>query len=130
MKTDQVVADDGRQHAGQDCADRAQADHWLPGLALILIAVAAAAGDADAEASLLAYEERLARGLASVINLLDPSVIVLGGGLSTLSRLYRNVPRLWGRHVFSDRVDTSLRPPRHGDSSGVRGAAWLWPECG
>ena len=76
--------------------------------------------------SLSRYEERLARSLASVINVLDPDVIVLGGGMSNVARLYTEVPRLWGRHVFSDRVATKLLPPRHGDSSGVRGAAWLW----
>jgi fructokinase len=91
------------------------------------IAAAAEAGDAEAEATLLVYEERLARALAPVINILDPEVIVLGGGLSRLTRLYRSVPRLWAKHVFSDRVDTRLLPPRHGDASGVRGAAWLWP---
>jgi fructokinase len=72
------------------------------------------------------YEERLARALASVINLLDPDVIVLGGGMSKVARLYTEVPRLWGRYVFSDHVATRLAPPTHGDSSGVRGAAWLW----
>ncbi|HEX4822792.1 MAG TPA: ROK family protein [Candidatus Polarisedimenticolaceae bacterium] len=72
------------------------------------------------------YDDRLARGLASVINLLDPDVIVLGGGVSNVTELYDNVPRLWSRWIFSDRVDTKLVPPRHGDSSGVRGAAWLW----
>ena len=87
----------------------------------------AAGGDRIAEATLLRYEDRLARSLASVINVLDPDVIVLGGGLSKIARLYENVPRQWGRYVFSDRVDTSLRAPRHGDASGVRGAAWLWP---
>jgi predicted NBD/HSP70 family sugar kinase len=61
-----------------------------------------------------------------VINLIDPDVVVLGGGMSNVSRLYDNVPRLWGRYVFSDRVDTRLERARHGDSSGVRGAAWLW----
>ncbi|HEY8252916.1 MAG TPA: ROK family protein, partial [Burkholderiales bacterium] len=76
--------------------------------------------------SLERYEERLARALASVINLLDPDVIVLGGGMSNVARLYTEVPRLWGRHVFSDRVATRLARPVHGDSSGVRGAAWLW----
>jgi len=91
------------------------------------IAKEAAAGQANAEAVLARYEERLARGLAHVINLLDPEVIVLGGGLSNIARFYENVPRLWGRFVFSDRVDTRLLPPAHGDSSGVRGAAWLWP---
>lgn len=92
------------------------------------IARRAAAGDPEAVLTLNRYVDRLARGLASVINLLDPDVIVLGGGLSNLELLYERVPRIWGRWVFSDRVDTPLRPPRHGDSSGVRGAAWLWPE--
>ncbi len=73
-----------------------------------------------------AYEDRLARALAGVINILDPHVIVLGGGLSKVARLYDTVPRRWARYVFSDRVDTRLLPPVHGDSSGVRGAAWLW----
>jgi predicted NBD/HSP70 family sugar kinase len=73
------------------------------------------------------YADRLARGLAAVINVIDPDVIVLGGGLSQIAMLYEAVPRLWGRHVFSDNVATALRPPAHGDSSGVRGAAWLWP---
>jgi fructokinase len=72
------------------------------------------------------YEERLARALAGVINILDPDVIVLGGGVSKVSRLYDNVPKLWGRHVLSDHVATRLLPPKHGDASGVRGAAWLW----
>jgi fructokinase len=88
---------------------------------------AAAEGDPDAEASLVRYTSRMARALASIINVLDPDVIVLGGGMSNLTRLYTDVPRQWSRWVFSDRVDTALRPPRHGDSSGVRGAAWLWP---
>ena len=72
------------------------------------------------------YEERLARALAGVINVLDPDVVVLGGGISGVARLYANVPVLWRRHVFSDHVATRLAPPVHGDSSGVRGAAWLW----
>lgn len=91
------------------------------------IAGAAAAGDAACEATLQRYEERLARGLAMVINLLDPEVIVLGGGLSRLSRLYLSVPQRWARHVFSDGIRTVLRPALHGDASGVRGAAALWP---
>lgn len=90
------------------------------------IAARAAHGDQACEQSLRQYEERLARALAHVINILDPDAIVLGGGLSNLARLYANVPRLWERFVFSDRVDTLLLPPRFGDSSGVRGAAWLW----
>jgi fructokinase len=90
------------------------------------IAALAVAGDAAAEATLQRYEGRMARALASVINVLDPDVIVLGGGLSKLDRLYRNVPVQWARWIFSDRVDTQLVAPRHGDASGVRGAAWLW----
>jgi fructokinase len=90
------------------------------------IAAAASAGDPGAEASLTRYEDRLARALATVINLLDPDVIVLGGGLSGIARLYEAVPLRWGAYVFSDEVATRLAPPRHGDSSGVRGAAWLW----
>lgn len=72
------------------------------------------------------YEDRLARSLAHVINILDPHVIVLGGGMSNIKQLYTSIPKLWGQYVFSDRVDTKLVPPKHGDSSGVRGAAWLW----
>jgi predicted NBD/HSP70 family sugar kinase len=88
----------------------------------------AAAGDSAAEATLARYEDRMARALAGVINILDPDVIVLGGGMSNLARLYESVPRLWSEYAFSDRVDTPLRAALHGDSSGVRGAAWLWPE--
>ncbi|MBI3375597.1 MAG: ROK family protein [Betaproteobacteria bacterium] len=90
------------------------------------IAADAARGDAACEATLARYEERLARSLAGVINLLDPDVIVLGGGLSNVERQYRSVPALWRRHVFSDVVRTRLTKNVHGDSSGVRGAAWLW----
>lgn len=93
----------------------------------IEIARHAANGDTQCEATLQRYEARLARALAQVINILDPDVIVLGGGLSNMDRLYKNVPRLWSEHVFSDRVATQLLKHRHGDSSGVRGAAWLWP---
>jgi fructokinase len=78
--------------------------------------------------SLERYVERLARALGSVINVLDPEVIVLGGGMSNVSRLYTEVPRIWTRTVFSDHVATRLAPPVHGDSSGARGAAWLWEE--
>jgi len=88
----------------------------------------AAATDAAAAATLDRYADRLARGLATVINLLDPDAIVLGGGLSQIAALYARVPALLPRHVFSDRVATRLLPPRHGDASGVRGAAWLWRE--
>ena len=91
------------------------------------IAHRAAAGEARAEGCLRRYEHRMARALAHVINILDPEVIVLGGGLSKMHRLYENVPVIWGDFVFSDVVRTRLLPPTHGDSSGVRGAAWLWP---
>ena len=90
------------------------------------IARRAAAGDAAATDAMARYENRLARGLASVINVLDPHVIVLGGGLSRIERLYANVPQLWSRWIFSDVVRTKLVPNYHGDSSGVRGAALLW----
>lgn len=91
------------------------------------IVALAGQGNEQAEASLQHYEHRMARGLAAVINLLDPDVIVLGGGMSNVQRLYENVPKLWDGYVFSDRVDTKLVQNKHGDSSGVRGAAWLWP---
>jgi fructokinase len=126
------------------CGKRGCLETWIsgPGLARDLkaaggpdlhgeaIAGAAAAGDPACEAALARYEDRLARGLAHVINILDPDVIVLGGGLSNITRLYEQVPRLWGRYVFSDSVQTRLVPPRFGDSSGVRGAAWLWNDEG
>lgn len=92
------------------------------------IVTLAAQGDDRAEGLLARTEDRLARALATVINLLDPHVVVLGGGVGNMARLYRNVPRLWGEYVFSDQVATRLLPPVHGDSSGVRGAAWLWPK--
>ncbi|MEO8500626.1 MAG: ROK family protein, partial [Vicinamibacteria bacterium] len=87
----------------------------------------AEAGEAKSVACLDRYVDRMARSLASVINILDPDAIVLGGGLSSIKRLYTDVPRKWTAYVLSDRVDTDLRPPKYGDSSGVRGAAWLWP---
>jgi fructokinase len=90
------------------------------------IAARAAGGDAAAEAALERYEHRMARALATVLNVLDPDVVVLGGGMSRLARLYDSVPRLWQAWAFSDRVTTPLLPPVHGDASGVRGAAWLW----
>ena len=80
-----------------------------------------------AQATVDRYVDRLARALASVINILDPDIIVLGGGISNIESLYRCVPAFWCEYVFSDRVDTRLERARHGDSSGVRGAAWLWP---
>jgi fructokinase len=121
--------------AGDGCVET-----WLSGPALAAdhvreggepltpqqIAARAAAGDAQCRATLARHEVRLARALAGVINLLDPHVIVLGGGLSRLDGLYDSVPRLWTPHIFSDRITTRLCSPVHGDASGVRGAAWLW----
>lgn len=83
--------------------------------------------DLVAESVMQVFEDRLARGLAQIINIFDPSAIVLGGGLSNLDRLYVNIPRKWKSLVFSDTIDTALLKPIYGDSSGVRGAAWLWP---
>jgi fructokinase len=98
----------------------------------IEIAALAASGDAAANESMACYEHRMARALAAIINIVDPDVIVLGGGLSNIGRLYANVTRLWGEFVFAAGVAdvqprTRLVPAAHGDSSGVRGAAWLWP---
>jgi len=87
----------------------------------------AARGDAGAQATLDRHADRLARGLAHVVNLIDPEVIVLGGGLSNLPHLYSEVPALMERWVFADAPRITIRPPRWGDASGVRGAAWLWP---
>ena len=84
-------------------------------------------GDKSSEQTMNRYVERLARASASLINTLDPNVIILGGGLSHVERLYREVPKIWPKYVFSDTVVTDLVPPRHGSASGVRGAAWLWP---
>jgi fructokinase len=98
-----------------------------PGLSAQAIAAAARSGDAAAAAAIDIYSRRLAKALATVVNLLDPDVIVLGGGLSNIESLYTRVPQLWTDWVFSDRVDTHLARAVHGDSSGVRGAAWLWP---
>jgi fructokinase len=92
------------------------------------IVQAAAGGDQEARDALGRYAGRMARALASIINVLDPDVIVLGGGMSNMSQLYVEVPRLWGPFVFSDTVATRLVRARHGDASGVRGAAWLWPD--
>ncbi|MDX1698900.1 MAG: ROK family protein, partial [Thiohalobacterales bacterium] len=91
-----------------------------------VVARRARAGDAAASATLHRYADRMARALASVINIIDPDVIVLGGGISNIEWLYDAVPRCWSEYVFSDRVDTRLVRARHGDSSGVRGAACLW----
>jgi fructokinase len=93
------------------------------------IAEASDAGDREAAQAMELYCDRLARALADVVNLIDPHVVVLGGGLSKMKPLYRRVPELWKGYIFSeaDRIATRLAPPQHGDSSGVRGAAWLWP---
>jgi fructokinase len=90
------------------------------------VAARAAAGERQAAAALERYADRLARGLATVVNVVDPHAIVLGGGLSQIGALYERVPPLLAKYVFSDRVAARLLPPRHGDASGVRGAAWLW----
>jgi len=108
------LAADHRRHGGAELAGPE-------------IAAGAAAGDPGCRATLDRYADRLARALAGIINLIDPDAIVLGGGLSALGFLYDEVPRRWGRHVFSNTVVTRLLPPRHGDASGMRGAAWLWP---
>jgi fructokinase len=104
-----LARDDGRRLAGEEVARRA------------------GDGEAQAQASLARYADRLARSLAAVVNILDPDVVVLGGGLSRLDLLYATLPELLARHLFSDRVATRILPPVHGDASGVRGAAWLWP---
>jgi len=108
-----ALAEDHQRHGGRR-------------LSPIEIAASAARGDAECGATLGRYVGRLARGLASVINLVDPDAIVLGGGLSGISALYERVPLLWKKYIFSDKVVTRLLPPVHGDSSGLRGAAWLW----
>ncbi len=102
------------------------ARHGGQSLDALTIEARAAQGDQACEATLQRYEARLARALAGVINILDPQVIVLGGGLSNMRRLYDRLPKLWAPHVFSDTLNTRVLPPQHGDSSGVRGAAWLW----
>ncbi|HEX7977120.1 MAG TPA: ROK family protein [Gemmatimonadaceae bacterium] len=89
---------------------------------------AAESGDANAQATIARYHDRLGRGLASVVNVLDPDVIVLGGGMSNLPGLEAAAAAAMRPHVFSDTVETEVRRNMHGDSSGVRGAAWLWPE--
>lgn len=123
------------------CGKRGCIETWLsgPGLAAdhlratgetlepAMIDARARVGDPGCVDTLDRYMDRMARGLAGVINVLDPEVIVLGGGVSNIRALYEGVPARWGRYVFSDRVDTRLVRAAHGDSSGVRGAAWLWP---
>jgi len=105
------------------------ADHKLrcgAALSADKIVSLAAQGEQDCQQTMARYCDRLARSLAGVINMIDPDVIVLGGGMSNIKQLYDEVPRLWGAYIFSDQVRTQLRSPKFGDSSGVRGAAWLW----
>lgn len=97
-------------------------------LSAVDIAARADAGERIAIAALERYEHRFARAIATIINTIDPDVIVLGGGLSNITRLYASVPALWAPHIFSDHVATRLVRAKHGDSSGVRGAAWLWDD--
>ena len=132
--------DDERPGPSCFCGHEGCIETWLSGpglandhrrvtgsaLAAADIAAGAAADDPACAATVARYEERLARSLAHVINILDPDVIVLGGGMSNVDRLCVNVPKLWGAWVFTDRVDTRLVKNMHGDSSGVRGAARLW----
>ena len=134
--------DDERPGASCYCGRQGCIETWLSGPALEreyrqdtgieLTAAAIAQRDRDAEPAAVAvldqYSDRMARALATVINILDPECIVLGGGVGNIERLYHEVPRCWGRYVFSDRVDTRLLRPKFGDSSGVRGAARLWDE--
>ena len=106
------MARDHQQHGGEP-------------LSAETIAARAEHGEPASRATLERYYDRMARALAQVINVLDPDVIVLGGGMGKIAMLYHEIPRRWGAYVFSDRVDTRLVAPKHGDSSGVRGAAWL-----
>ena len=100
----------------------------VPNAEPTVIAAHAADGEPRARATFERYVDRLARSLAMVMNLVDPNIIVLGGGVGQITALYSAVPQRWGESVFSDTVNTKLVPPRWGDSSGVRGAAWLWPQ--
>ena len=109
------LAADHARHGGETLTAKAIAAH-------------ADAGETDCAATLSRYHRRLAKSLAQVINIVDPQVIVLGGGLSNIGSLYTAVPALWASYIFSDQVHTQLRRHQHGDSSGVRGAAWLWNE--
>jgi fructokinase len=123
------------------CGKRGCLETWISGTALgedyrratgvarpgVEVAAAAEAGDPEAHAALRRLEDRIARGLASVVHVLDPDIVVLGGGLSRLACLYANVPPLLERYSFGGGADTPIVPALHGDSSGVRGAAWLWP---
>jgi len=124
------------------CGRRGMMEEWVSGTGLKMdyarvtgedmsthdIVENATRGEEKAVAAMERYCDRLARGLAYVVNIIDPDVIVLGGGMSNVDYIYKRVPEIWGNYIFSDVVYTQLKPPRHGDSSGVRGAAWLWPK--
>jgi predicted NBD/HSP70 family sugar kinase len=124
------------------CGRRGMMEEWVSGTGLKMdyhrvtgedmsthdIVENANRGEEKALAAMERYCDRLARGLAYVMNMVDPDTIVLGGGMSNVNYIYKRVPELWGNYVFSDVILTELKPPRHGDSSGVRGAAWLWPK--
>ncbi|MEH3144756.1 MAG: ROK family protein [Methylobacterium frigidaeris] len=132
------------ENPGPDCycGRRGCLETWLsgPGLAADharrtgaplageAIVAAMRAGDPDARDTVARWLDRLGRGIAAAVNLLDPDVVVLGGGLSTVPETYAALPGLVAPHVFSDAFDTPIRPSRHGDASGVRGAAWLWKD--
>ena len=138
--------EEDREHPGPYCycGKRGCLETWISGpglkndyhrvngeeLSTHDIIAAAEKGEPKAAAALARYTDRLARGLSLVINVLDPDVIILGGGMGNIPSLYSDLPKIWGRYIFSDTVHTDLKPPRHGDSSGVRGAAWLWGRHG
>ncbi len=121
-----AIAADHRRQSAHEGAPLAASSPAEAAATAERIAAMADAGDEAATATIGRFVERLARALATVINLLDPDVIVLGGGVSNIASIYRMVPPRLAAHLFSDRVDTRIVPARHGDSSGVRGAAWLW----
>ncbi|MEQ9520137.1 MAG: ROK family protein [Parvibaculum sp.] len=110
--------------------EREAANNGIAKVSPAELAERASKGETKAAALLDQYLDRLARSLATIINVIDPECIVLGGGLSSIQQIYDAVPNRWGQYVFSDAVKTKLLQNKHGDSSGVRGAAWLWPETG
>ena len=123
------------------CGKRGCLEMWVSGTGVALdykmstgktktareIVAAFESDDVDAAASVARFEDRLARGLAHLINVLDPDVFVLGGGLSRFGHIYQEVPKKLAEYVFGGEADTPILQAAHGDSSGVRGAAWLWP---
>ena len=122
-----LAADHARHADTRIAGDATRAAHDSLVLDAQAIAARAARGDPDAQATMARYTDRLARALATVVNVLDPDIVVLGGGLSNIDALYAGVAARLPQHVFSDRCTTPVVRNRHGDSSGVRGAAWLWP---